>query len=193
MPSRKLSPNKMLVILLLQQCVFAAVGAWWFLTKGLVSPTQLAVNMRSVLLGLLLTGTLVGLAIGAGRWLPTYMQNLNETITTLWREMGVKLTPLAVVLLSVGAGIGEEFVFRGALQSALIPLASPWGAIAIASLLFGALHAVNKAYFLATTVIGIVLGVAYYLSDSLVAVVIAHMLYDIWALNQLAHLLGQRH
>ncbi len=111
---------------------------------------------------------------------------------TLWEKIGVKLTPMTVVLLALGAGVGEELLFRGALQGVLVPWLSPWGAVVVASLIFGAMHAASAGYFIAATAIGMVLGLAYYLNGSLVAVVVAHVVYDIWALNRLSKLLAQR-
>jgi membrane protease YdiL (CAAX protease family) len=49
------------------------------------------------------------------------------------------ITPLAAFPIS----IGEESIFRGFLQSALLESLSPWGAITTSSLVFGAAHIPN--------------------------------------------------
>lgn len=75
-------------------------------------------------------------------------------------------------MLAVGAGVGEECLFRGLLQSGLISRLEGWGAtsgalsqggatalgLGTASLVFGALHAVTPAYFTFATVAGGIFG-----------------------------------
>jgi membrane protease YdiL (CAAX protease family) len=48
------------------------------------------------------------------------------------------------------AGIPEEMLFRGAIQ--------PWVGLIAASLVFGVLHAINRAYFIYATMAGLLLG-----------------------------------
>lgn len=55
-------------------------------------------------------------------------------------------------------------------------------AIAVASVLFGLVHYVSFTYFLVATGLGLLLGIAYALSDSLALVMIWHAIYDVIAL-----------
>lgn len=97
------------------------------------------------------------------------------------------LAQLAAV--SVLAGVGEEALFRGVLQ----PLAGRWLGPAVGlllvSLLFGLVHAVNRAYLLVTTIMGLYLGGLYLGRESLLAPITCHALYDLLALT---YLLGIR-
>lgn len=95
------------------------------------------------------------------------------------------LAPLSVwqlAVLSCLAGLGEEALFRGALQSVLSRWVGVPGGIAIASLAFGAAHAVNREYFVLTTLIGIYLGLQFWWTGALAVPVTCHAVYDFVAL-----------
>lgn len=192
MTRSKKSPRFIFVCLMLQQILLGVVAVLWIAGMDLVTPAQVAVTASGVFWGLALAGLLIALVLLADVALPNYMRRLNDSVVALWRQIGIQLTPNLIVCLSLGAGIGEELLFRGALQGTLAALAGPWVAVVVASIVFGLLHAASVAYFLAATVIGAVLGAAYYLTGSLLAVVVAHAVYDIWALNRLAKLLPRR-
>ncbi|MFO7527598.1 MAG: CPBP family intramembrane glutamic endopeptidase [Marinobacter sp.] len=89
---------------------------------------------------------------------------------------------MVLVALSVLAGVGEELLFRGAVQGWLIQHTGPWTAVIASSVLFGLVHYVSFTYFLVATGLGLVLGVAYHLSASLGMVMLWHALYDVLAL-----------
>jgi len=57
-----------------------------------------------------------------------------------------------------------------------------FAAVAVASVLFGLVHYVSFTYFLVATGLGVVLGVAYVVSDSMAMIMIWHGVYDIIAL-----------
>lgn len=88
------------------------------------------------------------------------------------------------VLLSlcVLAGVGEEWLFRGAVQGWLLQHTGPWTAVVAASVLFGLVHYVSFTYFLVATGLGLILGAAYHLSGSLPLVMAWHAIYDMLAL-----------
>ena len=90
------------------------------------------------------------------------------------------------------AGIGEELLFRGALQGWLAqdwPLAV---AVAVPSIGFAILHPYSRAYVAYAFVIGCLLGLLFAWSGSLLAAVIAHGLYDVLALARLRRELSTR-
>lgn len=95
--------------------------------------------------------------------------------------IGFRFTPLRIVLMSLGAGIGEELLFRGALQAWLddsLPLAV---AIALPSIVFGLLHNNNLIYMLIAGAIGAYLGVLFAVSGNILVPIIAHTVYDVFA------------
>jgi uncharacterized protein len=88
-----------------------------------------------------------------------------------------KLPFFQIVLISCLAGLGEEILFRGALQ----PLLGWVGA----SFLFGLAHAVTFGYFVIATLMGAFLGKLFIWTESLWAPIVTHALYDIFALTLL--------
>ncbi|TGN41993.1 CPBP family intramembrane metalloprotease [Marinobacter confluentis] len=98
-----------------------------------------------------------------------------------------------LIALSVFAGVGEELLFRGAIQGWIAQQFHPLIAIAVASVLFGLVHFLSFAYFVMATGLGLVLGAVYALTDSLFLVMVWHGVYDMIALYSLRrhpHLFG---
>lgn len=87
-----------------------------------------------------------------------------------------------LVTLSVFAGVGEELLFRGAIQGWLAQHVHEALAIVAASVLFGLVHYLSFTYFVLATGLGLVLGAAYAYTDSLVLVMVWHAVYDMIAL-----------
>ncbi len=85
-------------------------------------------------------------------------------------------------LLSVFAGVGEELLFRGAVQGWLAVHTDTTTAVLAASVLFGLVHYASFTYFVIATGLGLVLGLAYALSDSILLVMVWHGVYDMVAL-----------
>lgn len=85
--------------------------------------------------------------------------------------------------ISLTAGLTEELAFRGALlETFRVSLPQPWNLIAavvVPSLIFGALHALNRTYFLATTAAGVYFSLLVLWSGNLWAAALAHFLYDL--------------
>lgn len=87
------------------------------------------------------------------------------------------------------AGLGEEMLFRGVLQPAMIYwLANPWWGVLAAAAFFGLLHPINPLYVVIATLFGVYFGWMTIATDSLIAPILAHGLYDFFALWFLVHL-----
>jgi uncharacterized protein len=93
---------------------------------------------------------------------------------------GWSIAQMAVI--SVLAGWGEEWFFRGLVQGELTVWTGPGPALALASVLFGLAHGVNRAYAVAAGLVGAYLGALWILSGSLLTPIIAHAAYDFGAL-----------
>ncbi|WP_298450047.1 CPBP family intramembrane glutamic endopeptidase [uncultured Marinobacter sp.] len=87
-----------------------------------------------------------------------------------------------LLLLSVFAGVGEELLFRGAVQGWLVEHTNTATGVLLASVLFGLVHYASFTYFLVATCLGLVLGAAYAVTDSLLLVMVWHGVYDMLAL-----------
>ncbi len=77
-------------------------------------------------------------------------QVVDETILPLFERCGV----LELAVISLFAGIGEELLFRGVIQTALGEWFSPMVGLAAASLLFGLAHPLTTAYAVVTALAG---------------------------------------
>ena len=77
-------------------------------------------------------------------------------------------------MVAVLAGVGEELLFRGALQSILGNWTTPVIGLVITSLLFGLAHALSKLYFLFAVAVGAFLGWMTLKYNDLVAPMVAH-------------------
>ncbi|WP_039917415.1 CPBP family intramembrane glutamic endopeptidase [Cellvibrio mixtus] len=87
-----------------------------------------------------------------------------------------------IIFVAALAGIGEELLFRGFFQTLMSGYLPIGWAILITSLVFAALHYLSHAYFICAVLMSIVFGVVYYLSGSLVMVMVWHGVYDLIAL-----------
>ena len=142
--------------------------------------TQLQLGLMAAI-PLLILPPLVDLApIGMFRNLKHVADNL---LTPLFRPVAI----WKYALLSLAAGIGEEFLFRWCLQGGLSalfedPQTGAWVGLVVASALFGLCHWISPSYAFATFAAGIYLGLLMNTSESVVAPIICHATYDFLAL-----------
>ncbi|MBI1900238.1 MAG: CPBP family intramembrane metalloprotease [Planctomycetia bacterium] len=86
------------------------------------------------------------------------------------------------------AGIGEEALFRGFVQTWLKGPLGVVGAVAAASVIFGLAHFVTPTYAVLAALLGAYLGgLMLYFDGNLLAPMITHALYDFCALVYLVH------
>lgn len=105
----------------------------------------------------------------------------RELVRTVERAAGDLIAPLSlwqVLLLSALAGLGEEALFRGLLQSVLAAPLGPLLALVIASLAFGVLHLVTPTYATVATAMGFYLGWLFSATGNLAVPALVHALYD---------------
>jgi membrane protease YdiL (CAAX protease family) len=111
-------------------------------------------------------------------WFRDIRDALDQHLLPLLRD--VDWAGLAA--LSLAAGVGEEILFRGFLQTLLESWLGPVAALLLASALFGAAHFVSVAYFWVAAAIGLVMGLVFWWSQSLVVPAAMHGFYDFLAL-----------
>ena len=92
------------------------------------------------------------------------MHNLLQSLHYLFQN----LSWAQMVILSILAGVGEELLIRGVLQSWLVATTTPLVGIIVASLIFGLLHYMARIYIIFTFAIGLLFGLAFHFSNSLV-------------------------
>jgi membrane protease YdiL (CAAX protease family) len=114
------------------------------------------------------------------------LRQLREQVEWLVHEMFPTGNVLQFAMVASLAGVGEELLFRGVLQTKLGEWTTPILGLAITSFLFGLAHALSKLYFAFAIAVGGFLGWLAFEYHDLVAPMIAHGLYDFLALVYLS-------
>jgi membrane protease YdiL (CAAX protease family) len=167
--------------------VAALAVAWLF---G-VSLRDMFPELGAPLIGAIARGLLATLPMLAIFWLLVnsnwpMMRQLREQVQWLIDEMFPSRSIAQFAMVAILAGVGEELLFRGALQSILGSWTSPVIGLTITSLLFGLAHALSKLYFLFAVAVGAFLGWMTLKYNDLVAPMVAHGVYDFLALAYLS-------
>lgn len=136
---------------------------------------------QSVFYGMLGAAGTYGLLLLFTRIPGLFPDNLERQMQGLY-NFASGYSPTVLILLSLLAGVGEELLFRGAVQGWLMQYTTPSTAVLAASVLFGLVHYVSFTYFLVATGLGLILGGAYVLSESILLVMVWHAVYDMIAL-----------
>lgn len=146
------------------------------LPEGAVAILVSALAVLAALVLLALTARLV-VAGGGAAELPAG----SESVLAMLPRTDVERRLFGLV--SVTAGICEELVFRGfliAVAAALVPAAPVWVCVLAAAVVFGLAHAYQGAAGVTSSLlIGIVLGVLYLVTGSLLAPILVHALIDL--------------
>ncbi len=146
---------------------------------------QLHLNWSGLTLGTIAVGPLLLAMWGCSRSrfgpLRELMRQVNKQIVPLF----LGAPSYALLLVSLLAGIGEECLFRGVLQSELTGLIGMPLALVLTSTIFGLAHLITPTYAVLAGLIGCYLGVLLILTDNLLVPVMAHALYDYAALEYL--------
>ncbi len=153
--------------------------AWW---ANVSLQSRLQVTAPALVRGLVacLPMLILLVAISNSRWLP--LVQLRRQVETLVREIFSGSSWLEIAMICFAAGLGEELLFRGALQPWVARLTNPTVAIVVVGLLFGLAHSLSVTYFVVATLIGCYLGWLMEAYDDLVAPIVAHALYDFAAI-----------
>ena len=184
-PRRQLKPAAIAALVAAQNLVFAGLGllAWYWSGRPVHAMVEL--SDTALALGIVLGVVLVGIAWAFFRGFPRIGDRLVELQADTYRFLGRDLRWPTIIIIALAAGIGEEMLLRGGLQTLLGDYVGPLFAIVLASAIFAAIHLAKPVITALLFVIGIVFGTVYTLSGSLLAVMIAHALYDVWALRYL--------
>jgi membrane protease YdiL (CAAX protease family) len=172
---------------------FVAIAMGWVFNESLTEKMQW--SAAATTLGALAVLPLLVMLLICRRlsWQPlrAVWKVLDEVVVPLFRTCNW----IELAAISLLAGVGEELLFRGLLQPAMaewsgdfLPhshaggLAGDWLAVVAVAVFFGGLHAVNLAYAVLATIMGIYLGWLFLATGNLLVPMIAHGLYDFIAL-----------
>lgn len=126
-------------------------------------------------LGAFAIGILAAVALATFFWITwnvpfTPFKKIRDFVNTQLASHLSECQPWEVMLIAASAGIGEEVLFRGALQPRL--------GLLVASLLFGLLHAVTPTYVIIATLLGAFMGWLQNWSGNLWTPIVCHAVYD---------------
>jgi membrane protease YdiL (CAAX protease family) len=147
-------------------------------------------DLRGAMLGAAGTLPMLGLLLWCLRttWGP-----MRRLVTLVEERLGPHLADASaggILVLALLAGVGEELLFRGVIQTWLAARAPLWLAVATASVLFGVGHWLSASYAVLAGFIGAYLGLLFLMSGNLLAPMIAHAAYDVVALFVLTRRAG---
>lgn len=188
------------------QTMFAIVGGQSLLIVGAVVAAKIlnvpnlglgadfVLNSESIQNGAIATIPLIALAFFLDKIednFPALTDVSKATQRSVLGLLGGSRRPLIALAVStalgVAAGLGEEMVFRGILQSELSERFGDVLALTSSALIFGALHAVTPLYAILAGVASLYFGELFLQYHNLAVPIVCHGLYDVGALMA-AHL-----
>ncbi|PWK15537.1 CPBP family intramembrane glutamic endopeptidase [Tumebacillus permanentifrigoris] len=107
-------------------------------------------------------------------------QNISSELHTAWWQGNLFLKLLPILASSLIAPIGEELMFRGAVQSTVTTKWGPLAGLLLSSLLFALVHA-DVVLFLPIFVMGLLFGILRWVTGSLWAPIWLHALNNFYA------------
>ena len=169
----------------IQTVIFVALGYGLWAFSGRDSSSFVSFRWREVGLGLAIGLALIAAMEGLARGFPAWGEKIVRLQADYFTVFGYPLSPAAIIFISVCAGVGEEALFRAGLQTLAadhLPVAL---AVVLASIPFTLVHASKPPVAVAQFMIGCLLGSAFVCTGSLLAVMIAHAVDDVFALWRL--------
>ncbi|MEN6458995.1 MAG: CPBP family intramembrane glutamic endopeptidase [Thermoguttaceae bacterium] len=157
-----------------------AVGLGWLLERPAFESLHL--DGRGSLLGLLATAPPLAMCWICLTWrirpLQEVIRVIDEVLAPMFRGCGL----LGLALVAALAGLGEESLFRGVVQSAVASSLGgahgPWIGLLVAAVLFGLLHLATPTYGVLATLMGGYFGWIWLATGNLLVPIAAHAVYD---------------
>jgi membrane protease YdiL (CAAX protease family) len=165
-----------------------ALGRWLDIRLA----DQLHLSAAAILLGVL-----ASLPLFAGlHWtLHTRSKSIQRLIQVVQDQLGplvASRSATELALIAALAGVAEEVLFRGVMQGELARRLPGVLALVLTSAVFGLAHFLTVSYALLAAVAGLYFGALYWAQGNLLIPIIAHALYDLVALLQLARMYRAR-
>jgi membrane protease YdiL (CAAX protease family) len=166
----------------------------WGLSRWLHIPLvdQLHFSFRDILLGLLAA---LPLLAGLLWTLRTPSKPIKHLIQVVQDQLGPLVASRSageLALVAALAGLAEEVLFRGVMQGELARRLPGFIALILTSVAFGLAHFLTFSYALLAALGGLYLGGLYWAQGNLVIPIVAHAVYDLVALVQLARMYRAR-
>lgn len=118
---------------------------------------------------------------GIGKWMKQAEETAAKQIAFMLKRDSVQDLLLNLLFIATFAGVGEELFFRGVLQRIFIRLfKNPMAGILVTAFVFSAIH-LQFYGFIPRFILGVLLGMIYWYSGSLWPAIVAHVVYDAFA------------
>jgi membrane protease YdiL (CAAX protease family) len=186
------SPSRALIrefkATIIQQWLLTAIAGFTWLRAG--RPWE-SIGMRPVMGWRLVESAAIALAlIGLNVYQILVIQKSEKARRAARNSRSIKSVEMILphsdaelrwfLLVSMTAGVCEEFLFRGYLIHALAPLLSWWGAAGLALIPFGLLHGYQgRDGVIKTTIVGAFMTLVVVATRSLIPAMVLHALIDI--------------
>lgn len=157
--------------------LMSALGVWLLSLQDL-APGLVIWGDGTTVMGDTAIGAGAGIAIVLLTWLAKDWGPLRDLGSEMGRELG---TPgsAAIAFLAVTSAVGEELLFRGAIQQ----WAGVWPTVFVFGLLHGGFTKRLWLWSLFATVAGVVLGLMAELTDNLLAPILCHLTVNYFNLH----------
>lgn len=185
------APRNITIVVLGQGAAFFLIGLGIWYGSGRDPADFLRFEGLDLLVAALLAGALVGSMLLVVGLFPRFIGWAAEQQRFLFPG-GRRYRPAHILLISLAAGIGEEALFRGGLQTLIGDHLPAWAAILAASLLFVLVHLGSRAVAVFVFAYSLAFGIVYQGTGSLVGVMLAHAVFDIWAIAIVQRELSRR-
>ena len=174
-------PRNVAMLILLQGAVFFGIGLAIWYGSGRDPTAFLSWQAGDLAVAALTGGALIGSMLAIARAFPGFVAWAAGQQRFLFAH-GRRYRPLHILLLSIAAGVGEEALFRGGLQTFAADHVPAWAAILAVSLLFTAVHLGSRGVAAFIFAYSAAFGLVYHATGSLLGVMLAHTAFDIWAI-----------
>ena len=164
--------------------LLAVLLAMWLDITLLPLSNDLGMDVAVGSLAAVLPATLFVMSLSPQAIRISWIGSLQKTLLTL-QVVFSQARILDLVAISLVAGIAEEILFRGLIQTQL--------GILPASILFGLAHLITPAYAVIATIMGFYIGFIFQVFDSLLIPIQLHFIYDLFALLYLRYHTRLRH
>lgn len=179
--------RNVLTIISGQAVVFVAIGLAIWSLSGREPADFIGFDRDQLMLGIGIAGTLSALAAAVLIGFPKLSEKLSRDQGKNFDFLEHRLSMPTIIWISICAGFGEEALFRAGLQTLASDFMPVPLAIVITSALFAAIHLAKPLVSALIFLIGALFGWIYWQTGSLLAIAIAHTLYDVFALWYLQH------
>ena len=175
-------PANLVKAVLVQAIALSAAGVaiWWGQDRRIVD--FVALGPADMLIGLAAAGAMIGLMVTILWIFPQFLAWASDQQKFLFAGGRAYSWP-QIFLISWAAGIGEEAFFRGGLQTWLTDLSTTWAAILLVSVAFTLVHPNRLGVLAFIFSYSIGFGLLFAATGSLLACMISHALFDIWAIG----------